>query len=202
MGGTKRKAPVAASAGHIDWPVKALPSLDSTLQSYKWTYGPRALIDEREIVNKILEAAHWVRMPMLPWPSVPVEHMRAGIGFLGMYMSCEDAFVDNTEKRNMLVDRAHQCFNIEWKLEVQALCVHDPLGMEELRSVQYGHYHMAEQHLYKLVDKIDEMHGLHEALKPETADLIKRCDTAGLIKRSMLITNEPCALWLTDSAFY
>ncbi len=140
-------------------------------------------------------------MPLLPCPSVPVEHMRAGIGFLGMFLSFKDAFVDSIEKRNVLVDRAHQCFNIEWKLEVQALCVNDPLGMQELRRVHYGHYHMAEQHLYKLVDKIDEMHGLHEALKPETADLIKRCDTAGLIKRSMLITNEPCALWLTDSAF-
>jgi len=199
MGGTKRKATAAEIGPQLEWAVKALPSLDPTLKSYTWSYGPRALIAEREIVNSILEAAHWVRMPMLRWPAVPVEHMRAGVGFLGMYMSCGDAFVDCSDKRNMLVDRAHQCFNIDWKLEVQALSAQDPLDRDELSSVRYGHYHMAEQHLYTLVDKIDEMHALYETLKPETADLIKRCANAVQLKKSMLTTNAPGALWLTSN---
>lgn len=197
-GNKKRKEMTTASAADGSWHVKALPTLDSTLQPFRWPYGPAALVQERSIVTKILEAAHEIRMPSLRvWSHVPISNGRYGIGFLGMYMSVQDVFINCDHSRNMLVDRAHQCFNVDWKLEVQALSANtnDGLDAGQRDSLRYLHYQMAEEHLYEVVDLIDTLQGLYDELKPETVELINRCACTIDVKKSMVMTNEPSTFW-------
>lgn len=188
---SKRQRTLDPIKGHSDWPGKALPSLDPTLQPYAWTYGPAALIDERGMVNKILEIAHSIRMPSLKWPCLASYYSNNGIGLLGMMLSPEDAFVDSDEKRNMLVDRVHHYFNVDWKMEVQAMTCNTSENMANRKSVRSMHYHLTEEHLYETVDKIDRLYSLFETLKPETVDLIRRCKTTNDVRRSMLVTYRP-----------
>jgi len=179
----------------MTWPAKAIPSLDSTLQSFSWPHGPSALIDERRIVGNILQISHSIRLPSLKWPGHAAYFSHEGVGLLGMRMSWDDGFVDSTAKRTMLVDRAHHYFNSEWKLEVQALTANvndgqDPATRESLRVV---HYHLTEDHLYDTVDKIDLLQSLYASLKPETIDLVRRCQTSTDIKRAMVAPSDPGA---------
>ena len=50
-------------------------------------------------------------MSVFEWPGVAVTYYcdsYAGVGFLGMHLSVDEAFVEVETKRNMVVDRAHQ----------------------------------------------------------------------------------------------
>ncbi len=189
----KRARPADAITGPPDWPGKALPSLDPTLQPYAWPYGPGELIEERHTIGKILELAHSIRMPNLKWPGLASFYSNQGVGLLGMMLTAEEAFVDSDVKRNMLVDRVHHYFNIDWKMEVQAMTSNPNDGMAEQKrqSLRLVHYHLTEDHLYDTVNKIDRLRSLFDSLKPETIDLVRRCATHNDIKRSMLVTYRP-----------
>jgi hypothetical protein len=189
----KRKVEAMDSALPIPWPAKAIPSLDPTLQPFSWPYGPDALIEERDIVGRIVQTSHLIRMPSLKWPGYTAYYSHEGIGLLGMRMSCDDSFVDSSSKRNMLVDRVHHYFNSEWKLEVLALTgsatdAQNPAARDSLRFVHYG---LTEDHLYDVVNKIDRLQSLYYSLKPETIDLIRRCHCTADIKRSMVAPTDP-----------
>jgi hypothetical protein len=181
-----------ATPPYGDWPVKALPTLDPTLLLYRWTHGPRALVDERKLVHMLIEMGRDISMPTLEWPCVAPSYTRDGIGFLGMHLSDSDIFVDCHNKRNMLVDRAHQYFNLDWKFEVQALCsnMNDGLDAFERTRMQFRNYQLTEAHLHKVVNTIDLMWDTYNQLKSETVDLIKRSRTHTELKTSMLITME------------
>jgi hypothetical protein len=189
----KRKRMPEGEAPTGFWPAKALPSFDSTLQTYCWPYGPNELLEERRTVKRILEAAHSVRMPVLEWPGVAATYSCAGVGFLGMHLSVDEAFVEAETKRNMLVDRAHQCFNTTWKMEVLALTcnLNDGLNDRERAALRFRHYELTEEYLYAIVDKIDAMRVLFDNLKPETVGLIGRCRTTNELRRSMVVTVTP-----------
>jgi hypothetical protein len=194
----KRKEMPAASAADGAWCVKLLPTLDPTLLPYRWSHGPGALVEERKTVKEILETAHNIRMPPLrAWSQVPPPTGRYGVGFLGMYLSADDVFVSSDHSRNMLVDRAYQCFNVDWKLEVQALSAYASNGLDaiERSSVRFMYYQMTETHLYELVDLVDTLQSLYDRLKPETVELIARCKTTADIQKSMVMTNDPSSFW-------
>jgi hypothetical protein len=190
----KRRTPAHGEALPGFWPAKALPSFDSTLHTYYWPHGPNALLEERRTVHDILQAAHLLRMPVLEWPGVAASYSCAGVGFLGMHLSVDEAFIEADTKRNMLVDRAHQNFNTTWKLEVQALTcdLHDGLSSTERAALRFQHYELTEEYLYATVDKIDAMRVLFDSLKPETVALIGRCRTTNELRRSMVVTVSPC----------
>jgi len=190
--GHKRKAE-AESALHSEWPAQPLPSLDPTLQTYEFRYGPAALLEERRIVTSMFDLAHSIRMPVLEWPGLSSFFSHKGIGLLGMELSCEEGFVDSDEKRNMLVDRLHTYFNTQWKMEVLAITSNpnDGLSAEKRRSARVMHYAKTLDHLYASVDKIDLLRSLFDSLRPETVDLIMRCRSNTEIRRSMLVTWSP-----------
>jgi hypothetical protein len=191
----KRKCMSTASeAPTFFWPSKALPSFDSTLHTYLWPHGPQALLEERKTVLRILEVAQSVRMPMLEWPGFAAAYTCAGVGFLGMHLSVDEAFIEADTKRNMLVDRAHMHFNTTWKLEVLALTgdLNDGLSVNERAELRFRHYELTEENLYAVVDKIDTMRALFYSLQPETVDLVRCCRTTNELRRSMVVTITPC----------
>jgi hypothetical protein len=112
---------------------------------------------------------------------------------LGMALSSEDTFVDSDEKRDMLVDRVHHYFNMEWKLEVLALTSNltDGLNAAQRQSQRVIHYNLTDDHLHDTVNKIDRLRGLWLCLKPETVDLIRRCKSSSEIKKCMLAPFNP-----------
>ena len=174
------------------WPAKAIPTLDPTLLPYTWPYASSALVEERNLIRTLAKLAGDLRVPIVEWPCVPPAYERDGIGFLGMYLSDRDLFVDSQLKRNMLVDRAHQYFNLQWKFEVQALSSDPTNGLDHVQRarVQFMNYKRTETHLHKVVDTIDTMRDIHDRLKPETKDLIQRSHTLTELTTSMLMTTE------------
>lgn len=196
----KRQRPAETSPGQFEWIGKALPSLDPTLQPYAWPYGPGPLIEERATVARILEIAHSIRMPQLQWPGLAAYYSNQGVGLLGMIMTSDEAFVESDEKRNLLVDRVHHYFNVDWKMEVQAMTsnLRDGMSAAKRQSLRIVHYQLTEDHLYDTVNKIDRLRHLFDGLKSETVDLIRRCSSHNEIKRSMLVTYRP-APFLAES---
>lgn len=189
----KRQRPAETSPAQFEWFGKALPSLDPALQPYAWPYGPGPLIEERATVARILEIAHSIRMPQLQWPGLAAYYSNQGVGLLGMVMTSDEAFVESDEKRNLLVDRVHHYFNVDWKMEVQAMTsnLRDGLSAAKRQSLRIVHYQLTEDHLYDTVNKIDRLRHLFDGLKSETVDLIRRCSSHNEIKRSMLVTYRP-----------
>lgn len=178
-----------------DWPAKAIPSLDSTLNAYPWPYGPDAVLEERIIVRQLLELAHSIRMPRLDWICIPGFSNSNGIGILGMRVTVDEAFIDSEAKRNVLVDRAHEHFNTNWKLEVLAMKAKANHGKDEQarQRTRFVFYERTEEHLYATVDKIDKMRSLYNSLKPETVSLVRRCKTTNEIRKCMVVPTEVCA---------
>ena len=143
---------------------------------------------EERATDYQIGGSHYSTLPIQPAEFIH----RNGIGFLGMHLSDSDIFVDCHNKRNMLVDRAHQYFNLDWKFEVQALCsnMNDGLDAFERTRMQFRNYQLTEAHLHKVVNTIDLMWDTYNQLKSETVDLIKRSRTHTELKTSMLITME------------
>jgi hypothetical protein len=134
-------------------------------------------------------------MPSLSWTGLAAHYIHEGVGLLGMLMSCDDAFVGSHAQRNMLVDRAHHYFNGEWKLEVLALTgnTSDTRDTATRDSVRLLYYHLTEDHLYDVVDKVDQLHSMHNSLKPETIDLVGRCRTTTDVKHVMVAPTDPAS---------
>jgi hypothetical protein len=192
MNTIKKRKTHTVESEHSDWPVKAIPSFDSTLNVYPWPYGPAAVLEERATVRQLLEVAHSIRMPELKWAGIPGFYSANGIGVLGMRLSVDEAFIDSEAKRNTLVDRAHELFNTTWKLEVQAITnrANDSNDDQARLRLRFLFYERTEEHLYSTVDKIDKLRSLYVLLKPETIELIKRCSTTNEIRRSMVVPTE------------
>jgi hypothetical protein len=188
----KRKYTATADHGNNCWPLKAIPSLDSTLKLYSFPYGPYALLEERSTVRQLLEVAHSIRMPELKWVGLSGFCSSNGVGLLGMRLSVDEAFVDSETKRNALVDRAHDHFNTTWKLEVQAMTknANENNNQDARQTTAFVFYERTEEHLYATIDKIDKMRGLYESLKQETVDLMRRCRTTNEIRRAMVFPME------------
>jgi hypothetical protein len=192
MDTSKRRRTITLERDDSDWPPKAIPSFDSTLIVYPWSYGPAAVLQERSTIRQLLELAHSIRMPNLKWAVLPGFCSSNGIGLLGMRVTVDEAFIDSEAKRNTLVDRAHEHFNTTWKLEVQAItATANEVNEERVRQrMRFVLYEKTEEHLYETVDKIDNMRSLYGSLKPETINLVRRCSTTNEIRRSMVMPTE------------
>lgn len=195
MNTSKKRKTTTVEREQNDWPIKAIPSFDSTLNIYPWPYGPAAVLEERRTVRQLLEVAHSIRMPELKWAGLAGFYSSNGIGMLGMRLSVDEAFIDSEAKRNTLVDRAHELFNTTWKLEVQAIMNNSSDGDDEQARlrVNFMFYERTEEHLYATVDKLDKLRSLYISLKPETIELIRRCSTTNEIRRSMVVPTEAYA---------
>jgi len=192
MDTSKKRKIIAFERYDSNWPTKAIPSLDSTLIVYPWSYGSTAVLQERSNIRQLLELAHSIRMPNLKWACLPGFCSSNGIGILGMRVTIDEAFIESESKRNLLVDRTHEHFNTTWKLEVQAMMNNTNLVNDERaqQSLRFTMYEKTEEHLYDTVDKIDKMRSLYDSLKPETINLVRRCSTTNEIRRSMVMPTE------------
>ena len=100
------------------WSEKLLPSCDNSVQSYCWNQGARELIAERKRVAEILALRVQAKRGPESMLNQNQRVERQGIGYLGISMSFQEAFIDSDAKRITLMDRAHTYFNAQWKRDV------------------------------------------------------------------------------------
>ena len=180
-----------------EWIEKPLPRSDDRVQCYCWNHGARELIAERTRVAEIL-ALH-AKAKRGPWHREDLK--RQGIGYLGIPMSFQEAFIDSDAKRITLVDRVHTYFNSRWKRDVisfqQESSYHhtrfpdasdrdSDARIEAWRREILMRYEEVEGHFTMLLENLVLMQALYEELKPETRDLINRCTSHEQLDKSML----------------
>ena len=155
-------------SGSDGWPVKLMCS---DYPGYRWPYGTRALIEERERVGKII---------------VLTMQMNHGWHYGGNYepifkvpLSFQEGFVRNDTERITLIDRVRTYHNFNWKRDV---CAH---AHPQVNSADGGTT-KSEKHYTTLIDNLLELQALTEELKPETLALVATCCTAHYLQQAML----------------
>ena len=169
-----------------EWPGKLLSAADL---EYKFPYGPRALIEERQRVREVaaLQAGfhrgHWVSHDPLQ-------------NYFKLDMSYEEAFVGCDAERIALKDRVTTYYNCDWKRDATARV---QVRLASGSSVRFtdGQQQLFAQHLREadtrfsqLMDDLLLLQGLTSELKPQTRELIKRCTSHGQLLACMLNAKE------------
>jgi hypothetical protein len=174
------------SATLQEWPVKLLSVEDL---EYKWPYGTRALISERERVREIqaLQAGflrgHWVSHDPLQ-------------NYFKLDMSFAEAFVGCDAERISLKDRVTTYYNCDWKREATARVEVRLANGSSLNYTDGQQQHFvqlmreAEQRYCKLMHDLLLLQGLTSELKPETRGLIKSCTSYEQLLACMLNAKE------------
>ena len=157
---------MSTSTSHI-WPVKLMCS---DYPTYPWPYGARALIAEREKVEKVFV----MRLQMINgWQYGPI-----GPIFM-VPLTFKEAFVRNDTERITLTDRIRTYHNFNWKRDVSASKRQDVNRGEAGLTASDRHYAM-------LIDNLLEMQALTEELKPETLELVHACQNTYELQQAML----------------
>jgi hypothetical protein len=166
----------------VEWPEKILPTRDDGIQAFSWNYGARELVAEMKRVSQIL-----VLRAKLEKPCDRKD-------YLSFPMSLQEAFIDSDAKRIELIDRLHIYFNSNWKRDVVSTILErsqqGTKGWTEAIQASYKH---AVSIFVMNHENLLLMQALHEELKPETQDLIRRCTNHKQIERSMLAMKQSAA---------
>jgi hypothetical protein len=148
------------------WSVKLMCS---EYPEYPWPYGARALIAEREKVEKVFV----MRLQM-------INGWRYGGNYANIFMvplTFEEAFVRNDTERITLTDRIRTYHNFNWKRDVNGNPNMNPMD---------GGLNASDRHYAMLIDNLLEMQALTEELKPETLELVHACQNTYELQQAML----------------
>lgn len=157
---------VRSMSGSDGWPVKLMCS---DYPGYRWPYGTRALIAERERVRKVIELSARMNYGFhLGGNQEPV---------FKVPLSFHEGFVSNDNERLKLIDRVRTYHNFNWKQEV----FHRP----SINSPDAG-ITKSEKHYATLINNLLEMQALTEELKIETLALVVSCTNAHELEQAML----------------
>ena len=152
------------SACH-SWPVKRM---SSEYPAYTWPYGARALMAEREKVQKVLGLSGqmnggWAYGPQPVIFQVP--------------LTFHEGFVRNDTERITLTDRVRRYHNFDWKRDVSA---NPNRNHGDCGGTQ------SDRHYARLIDALLELQALTEELKPETLVLVSNCAGGHELQQAML----------------
>ena len=158
---------MSSSTSHI-WPVKLMCS---DYPTYPWPYGARALIAEREKVEKVfVMRAQMINGWRFHWDCEPL---------FTVPLTLKEAFVRNDTERITLTDRIRTYHNFNWKRDVSA---------SKRPNVNRGEcgFTASDRHYAMLIDNLLEMQALTEELKPETLELVHACQNTYELQQAML----------------
>ena len=173
----------------VEWPEKVPPTRDDTIQSFRWEYGARELVAEMKRVSQILSLRAKLEKP------TDIKD------YLAFPMSFQEAFIDSDAMRNGLIDRLHTFFNSNWKRDVVSLILErSPHVTKAWSEAIQGPYKHATSIFVMNHENLLLMQALHEELKPETRDLVRRCTSHKQIERSMLAMKQSAAQSNTDNS--
>jgi hypothetical protein len=153
------------SACHA-WPAKLM---SSEYPAYTWPYGARALMAEREKVQKVLGLIGQMNYGWTHGGSQPVL-FQVPLTFL-------EGFVRNDSERITLTDRVRRYHNFNWKRDMSAKpnMNHGECGVTQ-----------SDRHYARLIDALLELQALTEELKPETLVLMSTCAGGHELQQAML----------------
>jgi hypothetical protein len=140
---------------------------DDSLHAFCWPLGARELVLERKRVRDILLLRAKVKQPT------------DMMGYLGMDLTFDEAFIDSHDKRIELTDRLHTQFNTHAKADIVSR--HD-----KCQSGLLAAYNHAKAIVQGTRENLLEMQALYEDLRPQTQALIRRCTSPVQLDKSML----------------
>jgi hypothetical protein len=154
----------ACHTGPPSWPAKLM---SSEYPAHTWPYGARALMAEREKVQKLLEL------------SVQMNHgWGCGGGLVFQVpLSFHEGFVRNDTERITLTDRVRRYHNFNWKRDIS---VKPDRNHGDCGGTQ------SDRHYARLIDALLELQALTEELKPETLVLMSNCAGGHELQQAML----------------
>lgn len=155
------------SACH-DWPTKLM---SSEYPAYAWPYGARALMAEREKVQKVLELSRQMNGGWAYGGFGP-QHT-----FFQVPLSFREGFVRNDTERITLTNRVRRYHNFNWKRDMSA---NPNMNNGDQGSTQ------SDRHYARLIDTLLELQALTEELKPETLVLVSNCVGEHELQQAML----------------
>lgn len=155
------------SACH-DWPAKLM---SSEYPAYTWPYGARALMAEREKVQKVLELSRQMNCGSAIGPQTIIFQVP---------LNFHEGFVRNDTERITLTDRVRTYHNFNWKHDISAKQRMNILGGG------YGFSTQSDRHYARLIDALLELQALTEELKPETLVLVSICAGEHELQQAML----------------
>lgn len=185
----ERNFKLSVAMDSVEWPEKLLPTRDDGIQTFCWNHGARELVSEMKRVAQILNLRAKLEKPC------------DRKDYLAFPMSFQDAFIDSDAMRIGLIDRLHTSFNTNWKRDVVSLNLerspHGTKGWSEAIKASYKH---AVSIFVMNHENLLVMQALHEELKPETRDLVRRCTSHKQVERSMLAMKQSATRNNTDNS--
>ena len=154
------------SACH-DWPAKLM---SSEYPAYTWPYGARALMAEREKVQKVLELSRQMNCGSAIGPQTIIFQVP---------LNFHEGFVRNDTERITLTDRVRTYHNFNWKRDISAKQHMNIRGAGYDGTQSDGHY-------ARLIEVLLELQALTEELKPETLVLVSNCAGGHELQQAML----------------
>ena len=152
------------SACH-DWPAKLM---SSEYPAYTWPYGARALMAEREKVQKVLELSRQMNYGSPIGPQTIIFQVP---------LSFHEGFVRNDTERITLTDRVRKYHNFNWKRDMSA---NPDRNDGDWRGTP------SDRHYARLIEALLELQALTEELKPETLVLMSNCAGGHELQQAML----------------
>ena len=185
----ERNFKVLVAMDSVEWPQKLLPTRDDGIQPFHWNYGARELVAEMKRVSQILSLRAKLEKPT---------DLK---DYLAFPMSFQEAFIDSDAMRIELIDRLHTFFNSHWKRDVVSLILErSPHVTKAWSEAIQGPYKHATSIFVMNHENLLLMQALHEELKPETRDLVRRCTSHKQIERSMLAMKQSAAQSNADNS--
>jgi hypothetical protein len=185
----ERNFKVLVAMDSVEWPQKLLPTRDDGIQPFHWNYGARELVAEMKRVSQILSLRAKLEKPT---------DLK---DYLAFPVSFQEAFIDSDAMRIELIDRLHTFFNSNWKRDVVSLILErSPHVTKAWSEAIQGPYKHATSIFVMNHENLLLMQALHEELKPETRDLVRRCTSHKQIERSMLAMKQSAAQSNTDNS--
>jgi hypothetical protein len=143
----------------------------SDYPKYPWSYDARALIVDREKVEKLfVMRAQMINGWRFHWDCESL---------FTVPLTFKEAFVSNDTERITLTERIRTYHNFNWKREV---------SQSKRPDVNRGEYGVtaSDRHYAMLIDNLLEMQTLTEELKPETIELVHVCQNTYDLLQAML----------------
>ena len=149
------------------WPVKRM---SGDYLAFAFPYGARALMAEREKVQKVLELTMFWNNALALGGTIDNVIFKVPLSF-------QEGFVRNDTERITLMDRVRTYHNFNWKREVFA---RPSINRSD------GGTTVADKYYAKLINILLELQAFTEELKPETLALIASCPSAYELQQAML----------------
>jgi hypothetical protein len=185
----ERNFKLSVAMDSVEWPQKVLPTRDDAIQEFSWKFGARELVAEMKRVSQILALRAKLEKPT---------DLK---DYLAFPMSFKEAFIDSDAMRIGLIDRLHISFNTNWKRDVVSLILgRSPHGTKAWCEDVKASYKHAVSIFVMNHENLLLMQALHEELKPETRDLIRRCTSHKQVERSMLAMKQSATRNNTDNS--